>query len=418
MSAVVAAEAPSVDELYVSVAQEWVKQQFSWNMVASESLASHSVCALQGSVLTNKYAEGYPGARYYGGCAVVDVVESLAQERAKSLFNCQFANVQPHSGSQANQAVYTALLDAGDTILGMDLAHGGHLTHGFPINSSGKLYKGIAYPVVKQTGLIDYDEVERLAVKHNPRLIIAGASAYSRIIDYKRFRVIADKVGAYLMADIAHIAGLIAAGILPSPFPYASVVTSTTHKTLKGPRGGLILCEDQEMSSKINKGVFPGTQGGPLMHVIAAKAQAFKEASTDAYKAMMHNVVEGAQLMSKTLRSEGFDVLTGGTDNHKILVDLRSMRVEGKVAEDRLAAYCIFANKNMVPYDTASPMNPSGIRLGSMALACRGMKGDIFAEVAHIIAEIILDKPECDHRARIAQLCARYPINTAPSDEN
>ena len=395
------------------VAREWVRQQWSLDCIASESLAGTDVCRLQGSILTNKYAEGYPGARYYGGCSVVDEVETLAQKRATRLFGCAFANVQPHSGSQANQAVYAGLLKPGDTILGMELSHGGHLTHGYAINNSGQVYKGIGYHVCKGTYLIDYDEVEMLALKHRPAMIIAGASAYSRVIDYARFREIADKVGAYLLVDMAHIAGLVAAKILPSPFPHAHVVTSTNHKTLRGPRGGFILCDDEGISTKINQGVFPRMQGGPLMHVIAAKAQAFQEASSMHHQRLMQRVVSGAQAMAATFMREGFTVLTGGTDNHKIVIDLRPQGLTGQRVEDILAGYHIAINKNMVPFDTEKPMNPSGIRLGSMALACRGWRDKEFVELADIISEIILScgkKPVTAMHRRIRSLCEQFPI--------
>lgn len=395
------------------VAREWVRQQWSLDCIASESLASTDVCRLQGSLLTNKYAEGYPGARYYGGCSVVDEVETLAQKRATRLFGCAFANVQPHSGSQANQAVYAGLLKPGDTLLGMDLAHGGHLTHGYAINNSGQVYKGIAYHVCKDTYLIDYDEVELLALKHRPAMIIAGASAYARTIDYARFRSIADKVGAYLLVDMAHIAGLVAAKILPSPFPHAHVVTSTNHKTLRGPRGGFVLCNDEDVYAKVNKGVFPRMQGGPLMHIIAAKAQAFQEASSMHHQRLMQRVVSGAKVMATVFMDAGFSVLTGGTDNHKIMIDLRPQGLTGQRVEDILAGYHIAINKNMVPFDTAKPMDPSGIRLGSMALACRGMGDKEFADMAQIISEIILScgkKPATVMHRRIRSLCERFPI--------
>ena len=395
------------------VAREWVRQQWSLDCIASESLASTDVCQLQGSILTNKYAEGYPGARYYGGCSVVDDVELLAQKRATRLFGCAFANVQPHSGSQANQAVYAGLLKPGDTILGMDLSHGGHLTHGYAINNSGQVYKGIAYHVRKDTYLIDYDEVEMLALKHRPAIIVAGASAYARTIDYARFRSIADKTGAYLLVDMAHIAGLVAAKVLPSPVPHAHVVTSTNHKTLRGPRGGFVLCNDEDIFAKVNRGVFPRMQGGPLMHVIAAKAQAFQEASTMHHQRLMQRVVSGAQAMVGVFLREGFSVLTGGTDNHKIMIDLRPQKLTGQKVEDLLAGYHIAINKNMVPFDTAKPMDPSGIRLGSMALACRGWRDQEFVEMANIICEIILScgkKPATVMYKRIRSLCERFPI--------
>ena len=395
------------------VAREWVRQQWSVDCIASESLASAEVCRLQGSILTNKYAEGYPGARYYGGCSVVDQIEECAQKRATTLFGCRYANVQPHSGSQANQAVMAGLINPGDTILGMELSHGGHLTHGTKVNMSGQLYKGVAYHVRKDTYLIDYEEVEKLALLHRPALIIAGASAYARKIDYERFRAIADKAGAYLLVDMAHVAGLIAGKVLPSPIPHAHIITSTNHKTMRGPRGGFILCNDEDVFKKINKGVFPRVQGGQLMHVIAAKAQAFQEASTMHYQRLMERVVKGAKIMAQVFMREGFDVLTGGTDNHKILIDLRSRGTTGKKVEDVLSGYNIIVNKNMVPFDTAPPANPSGVRLGSVALACRGFCEKDFEEIAYVMTEIILScgkKPVTAMRKHVRTLCERHPV--------
>jgi len=413
LAKIAALVAPSFGTLERCVSREWVRQQWSLDCIASESTASEQVCQMQGSILTNKYAEGYPGARYYGGCAVVDEVERLAQKRAARLFGCRFANVQPHSGSQANQGVYTGLLDPGDTILGMALSHGGHLTHGYPISATGRVYQGVSYHVCRDTGLIDYDEVERLAQQHKPKLIIAGASAYPRVIDYARFRSIADSVGAYLLADIAHVAGLMAAKILPGPFPHAHVVTSTNHKTLRGPRGGFILCDEEDVFKRINRGVFPGLQGGPLMHVIAAKAQAFQEAGTMHHQRLMKRVVAGAQKLAEVLMDAGFVVLTGGTDNHKVLVDLRNKNITGQEAEDVLASYNIVINKNMVPFDTAKPMNPSGMRLGTVALACRGWDVPEFEQLGGIVTQIIEaygKKPVTNLHQKIRTLCERFPI--------
>ncbi len=401
----------SVGRIDKVIAKEWVKQFWSLNCIASESIASEEVCGLQGSVLTNKYAEGYPKARYYSGCALVDEIEELAQAKAQKLFQCQFANVQPHSGSQANQAVFHGLMKPGDVLLGMDLAHGGHLTHGFSVNSSGKIYKGVSYVVDAKTCLIDYSDVRKKALEHRPKVIVAGASAYSRVIDYKMFREIADEVGAYLLVDMAHIAGLVAGGVLDSPIPYADVVTTTTHKTLKGPRGGMILCNDQDIYKKVCRGVFPGVQGGPLMHVVAAKAQCFTEALSPSFRRLMTRVVQGAQIMAEVLLSHDLQVLTGGTDNHQILVDLRSQGIGGQYAEDRLSQYNIFVNKNMVPFDTAKPTNPSGIRLGSMALACRGFKDSDFRKTAELVADILLTKnnvKKVSWQKAIATLCKKH----------
>ena len=368
------------------------RQHNNIELIASENYVSDDVLALQGSIFTNKYAEGYPGKRYYGGCVNVDVVEKLAIEYLQKLFGCKYANVQPHSGSSANMAVYRALLEKGDTVMGMNLSHGGHLTHGHPINFSGIDYKIIGYDVNPKTELIDYDEVERLAKENKPKMIIAGASAYSRIIDFKRFREIADSVGAYLMVDMAHIAGLVAAGLHPNPVEYADVVTSTTHKTLRGPRGGIILTNSEEIIKKINKTIFPGIQGGPLMHVIAAKAQSFSEALDTSFKTYQEQVLKNIKALSKSLEENGFRIVSGGTDNHLILVDVTSSNLTGKEAEKLLDEINITVNKNTIPYDKASPMVTSGIRIGSPAMTTRGLKEAEFYEIGNIISDALLKK--------------------------
>ena len=368
------------------------RQHNNIELIASENYVSDDVLALQGSIFTNKYAEGYPDKRYYGGCVNVDVVENLAVEYLQKLFGCKYANVQPHSGSSANMAVYRALLEKGDTVMGMNLSHGGHLTHGHPINFSGTDYKIIGYDVNPKTELIDYDEVERLAKENKPKMIIAGASAYSRIIDFKRFREIADSVGAYLMVDMAHIAGLVAAGLHPNPVEYADVVTSTTHKTLRGPRGGIILTNSEEIIKKINKTIFPGIQGGPLMHVIAAKAQSFSEALDPSFKTYQEQVLKNIKALSKSLEENGFRIVSGGTDNHLILVDVTSSNLTGKEAEKLLDEINITVNKNTIPYDKASPMITSGIRIGSPAMTTRGLKEAEFYEIGNIISDALLKK--------------------------
>lgn len=368
------------------------RQHNNIELIASENYVSDDVLALQGSIFTNKYAEGYPGKRYYGGCVNVDVVENLAIEYLQKLFGCKYANVQPHSGSSANMAVYRALLEKGDTVMGMNLSHGGHLTHGHPINFSGIDYKIIGYDVNPKTELIDYDEVERLAKENKPKMIIAGTSAYSRIIDFKRFREIADSVGAYLMVDMAHIAGLVAAGLHPNPVEYADVVTSTTHKTLRGPRGGIILTNSEEIIKKINKTIFPGIQGGPLMHVIAAKAQSFSEALDPSFKTYQEQVLKNIKALSKSLEENGFRIVSGGTDNHLILVDVTSSNLTGKEAEKLLDEINITVNKNTIPYDKASPMITSGIRIGSPAMTTRGLKEAEFYEIGNIISDALLKK--------------------------
>ena len=368
------------------------RQHNNIELIASENYVSDDVLALQGSIFTNKYAEGYPGKRYYGGCVNVDVVENLAIEYLQKLFGCKYANVQPHSGSSANMAVYRALLEKGDTVMGMNLSHGGHLTHGHPINFSGIDYKIIGYDVNPETELIDYDEVEKLAKENKPKMIIAGASAYSRIIDFKRFREIADSVGAYLMVDMAHIAGLVAAGLHPNPVEYADVVTSTTHKTLRGPRGGIILTNSEEIIKKINKTIFPGIQGGPLMHVIAAKAQSFSEALDPSFKTYQQQVLKNIKALSKSLEENGFRIVSGGTDNHLILVDVTSSNLTGKEAEKLLDEINITVNKNTIPYDKASPMITSGIRIGTPAMTTRGLKEAEFYEIGNIISDALLKK--------------------------
>ena len=392
---------------------ELARQNSHIELIASENWVSKAVMAAMGSPLTNKYAEGYPGKRFYGGCSCVDEVEALAIERAKELFGCEYANVQPHSGAQANMAVFFAMLQPGDTVMGMNLDHGGHLTHGSAANMSGTYFKPVYYGV-NDDGVIDYEEVRRIAIENKPKLIVAGASAYARVIDFKKFREIADEVGAYLMVDMAHIAGLVAAGLHPSPVPYADVVTTTTHKTLRGPRGGLILTKDAEFGKQFNKAIFPGIQGGPLMHVIAAKAVAFKEALTPEFKAYQQQIVKNAKVLADTLIEQGFDIVSGGTDNHLMLVDLRSKNLTGKVAEKLLDDIGITANKNTIPFEPLSPFVTSGIRLGSPALTTRGFKEADMKQVAAIIA-MVLDHPEdekihAEARKLVAELCAKYPL--------
>ena len=394
-----------------AMSQEINRQRNSVELIASENFVSKAVMAAMGSPLTNKYAEGYPGKRYYGGCTYVDVAENLAIERAKELFGAEHVNVQPHSGSQANLAVYFAFLKPCDTILGMSLAHGGHLTHGSPVNMSGAQYNIVSYGVSEETGRIDYDEVERLAKECRPKMIVAGASAYPRVLDFERFRKIADEVGAYLMVDMAHIAGLVAAGLHPSPVPYADVVTTTTHKTLRGPRGGMILCKEQ-YAKQINKAIFPGTQGGPLCHVIAAKAVCFYEALQPAFKDYQKQIILNAQALSETLLSKGFDLVSGGTDNHLMLVDLRRKGVTGRKAEKLLESVGITCNKNAIPFDPEKPTVTSGVRLGTPAVTTRGMVEDDMREIADVI-NLTLTEPEATHDAcveRIQKLLAKYPL--------
>lgn len=376
-------------EIYRSVVAEEKRQRECIELIASENFASRAVMQATGSVMTNKYAEGYPKKRYYDGCEYVDEAEILAIDRAKELFGCGYANVQPHSGSQANQAVYLALLEPGDTILGMSLNSGGHLTHGATPNISGKWFNAVGYNVDPGTYLIDYEQIRKLALEHKPKMIIAGYSAYSRKLDFAKFREIADEVGAFLLADIAHISGLVAAGCHPSPFPHAHVVTSTTHKTLRGPRSGIILSDDEEIAQKINKSVFPGLQGGPLMHVIAAKAVAFKEALSPEFKQYITQVVKNAQTLGDTLIARGYDILTGGTDVHMVLVDLRKHGITGKLAGESLDRAGITSNKNSVPFDQTSPFITSGLRLGSPACTTRGFKEKDFEQVGNMIADIL-----------------------------
>jgi glycine hydroxymethyltransferase len=376
-------------ELFAAIRGELSRQRNEIELIASENIVSRAVLEAQGSVLTNKYAEGYPGKRYYGGCQWVDVVEQLAIDRAKKLFNCGFANVQPHSGSQANQAAFMATMKPGDTYMGLNLAAGGHLTHGSPVNLSGKWFKAVPYGVRRDDQRIDYDEVEKLAREVKPKVIIAGGSAYPRVIDFARFRKIADGVGAIFMVDMAHFAGLVAGGVHPSPFPHAHIVTATTHKTLRGPRGGLVLTNDEDLAKKINSAVFPGLQGGPLMHVIAAKAVAFGEALSTDYKFYARNVVENAKALAESLRGHGFAIVSGGTDTHLMLVDLRPKRLTGKVAEESLERAHITCNKNEIPFDPEKPTVTSGIRLGSPACTTRGFGVREFQAVGGLIAEVL-----------------------------
>jgi glycine hydroxymethyltransferase len=396
-----------------AVAAELKRQRSTLELIASENFTSSAVMAVQGSVMTNKYAEGYPDKRYYGGCEFVDIAEKLAVDRAKELFNAAYANVQPHSGSQANMAVYFALLEPGDTILGMNLAHGGHLTHGSPVSFSGRLFNFIAYGVKKETGIIDYDAVEQLAEEYKPRMIVAGASAYPRIIDFERFAEIARSVDAYLFVDMAHIAGLVAAGLHPSPVPFADVVASTTHKTLRGPRGGLILAQ-ADYSEKLNKQIFPGIQGGPLMHVIGAKAVAFKEALTPAFSEYQMNVVKNAAKLARHLNQAGIDLVSGGTDNHMMLLDLRSLDITGKTAEDVLELAGITVNKNAIPYDPQGPMITSGIRIGTPAVTTRGMREPEMATIAGLIVDALKNRNDDVHlkniRTEIENLCTQFPL--------
>ncbi|NEP60203.1 MAG: serine hydroxymethyltransferase [Symploca sp. SIO2G7] len=394
--------------------QELQRQRQHLELIASENFTSPAVMAAQSSVLTNKYAEGLPGKRYYGGCEFIDKVEQLAIDRAKELFGAAHANVQPHSGAQANFAVFLTLLKPGDTIMGMDLSHGGHLTHGSPVNVSGKWFKVCHYGVSPETGQLDYAQVREMALKERPRLIICGYSAYSRIIDFEKFRSIADEVDAYLLADIAHIAGLVATGHHPSPIAHCDVVTTTTHKTLRGPRGGLILCRDAELGKKLNKSVFPGSQGGPLEHVIAGKAVAFGEALKPEFKTYSAQVIANAQALAKGLQQRGFKMVSGGTDNHLILVDLRSIGMTGKQADQLMSGVNITTNKNTVPFDPESPFVTSGLRLGSPAMTTRGMGTEEFTEIAEIIADRLLspedEKIATECRHRVAQLCDRFPL--------
>ena len=402
-------------ELWKAIDQEGVRQQNNLELIASENIVSEGVLAAQGSILTNKYAEGYPGKRYYGGCEFIDVVENLAIERAKELFGAKFANVQPHSGSQANTAAYLSLIEPGDTVLGMDLSAGGHLTHGSPVNFSGKTYHFVGYGVDPTTEVLDYEVIRILARKHQPKLIVAGASAYSRIIDFEKFREIADEVGAKLMVDMAHIAGLVAAGLHPNPVPYADITTTTTHKTLRGPRGGMILTNDEELAKKINSNVFPGIQGGPLEHVIAGKAVAFKEALAPEFKEYSEQVIANAQAMAKVFnQAAGARLVSGATDNHLLLIDVRGFEMNGKEAEKLLDSVNITVNKNSIPFETLSPFKTSGIRVGTPAITSRDFKETDATKVAEFIVQV-LSNPEdeaiqTEVKAKMKELTDQYPI--------
>ena len=398
-------------QIYDAILKELERQKNKIELIASENFVSKSVMEAMGSCMTNKYAEGYPANRYYGGCENVDIVEALAIERVKELFGTEHANVQPHSGAQANMAVYFALLNPGDTVLGMNLSHGGHLTHGSKINSSGKLYNFVSYGINKETGRIDYDEVEKLALEHKPKLILTGASAYSRIIDFKRFREIADKVGAYFMVDMAHIAGLVAAGLHPNPIEYADIVTSTTHKTLRGPRGGLILCK-KEYAKAIDKAIFPGIQGGPLMHVIAAKAVCFYEALKPEFKEYQKQIIKNASVLASELLKLGFNLVSNGTDNHLILIDLRNKNITGKELEKKLDNVGITVNKNAVPFDTEKPTITSGIRIGTPAVTSRGFVEEDMKEIAQLINMVVENYEEKFDEivSRVNAICKKYPL--------
>jgi len=403
------------DELWNAMQAEEKRQEAHIELIASENYTSPRVMEAQGSALTNKYAEGYPGKRYYGGCEFVDIAEDLAISRAKALFGAAYANVQPHSGSQANSAVFMALLKPGDTVLGMSLAHGGHLTHGASVNFSGKIYNAVQYGLNPDTGLIDYDEVESLAVEHKPKMIIAGFSAYSQALDFARFRAIADKVGAYLFVDMAHVAGLVAAGVYPDPVPHAHVVATTTHKTLRGPRGGLILaCDDADLQKKLNSAVFPGGQGGPLMHVIAAKAVCFKEAMSDEFKTYQKQVIKNAKAMAEVFVSRGFDVISGGTENHLFLVSLIKQDITGKDADAALGRAHITVNKNAVPNDPRSPFVTSGLRIGTPAVTTRGFGESECRDLAGWMCDILdnLEDESVNDRVReqVEGLCSRFPV--------
>ncbi|HSC19183.1 MAG TPA: serine hydroxymethyltransferase [Rhizomicrobium sp.] len=407
-------------EIFAAIGDELKRQQQKIELIASENIVSRAVLEAQGSVLTNKYAEGYPGRRYYGGCEYVDVAEQLAIDRATRLFDCSFANVQPHSGAQANQAVFFALLRPGDTFMGLDLAAGGHLTHGSPVNQSGKWFTPVSYGVRREDHQIDMDEVAAIAERHRPKLILAGGSAYSRVFDFKRFREVADSIGAWFMVDMAHFAGLVAGGAHPNPLEHAHVVTTTTHKTLRGPRGGMILSRDPDLGKKINSAVFPGLQGGPLMHVIAAKAVALGEALSPDFKTYARAVIENAKTLATTLQSEGLDIVSGGTDTHVMLVDLRPKKATGRAAERALDRAFITCNKNAIPFDTEKPAITSGIRLGSPAGTTRGFGNGEFRQIGRWIAEVVdavaghgesgNAAVEADVRGRVLALCGRFPI--------
>ena len=398
-------------EVHAACTKEFERQSHNIELIASENIVSEATLLAAGSVLTNKYAEGYPGKRYYGGCYAVDVVEDIARERAKKLFGAEHANVQPHSGASANLAVFFAFLNPGDTVMGMNLAHGGHLSHGSPVNISGKYFHIVPYGVDSATQVIDYDEMRKIALECQPKMIVVGASAYSRVIDFARCREIADEVGAILMVDMAHIAGLVAAGMHPSPVPYADVVTTTTHKTLRGPRGGMILCREK-YAKQIDKAVFPGTQGGPLMHIIAAKAVALGEALTPEFKEYQQNIVKNASTLAEALKAEGFDIVSDGTDNHLILLDLRSMGITGKDLEHKLDEVHITANKNAIPDDPESPFVTSGIRLGTPAVTSRGFGEAEMKQIAHWIKEVATDFEASKDRisAEVQALCEKFPI--------
>ncbi|NUU94895.1 serine hydroxymethyltransferase [Marinitoga sp. 1135] len=407
-------------EIFEIITEELNRQEYGIELIASENFASVAVMEAMGSVLTNKYAEGYPKKRYYGGCEVVDKAETLARNRAKELFGAKYANVQPHSGSQANMGVYLALMETGDTLMGMSLSHGGHLTHGASVNFSGKIFNVVQYGVNEDTEVIDYDEVEKLALEHKPKVIVAGGSAYARIIDFKRFREIADKVGAYLVVDMSHFAGLVAAGLYPNPLEYAHVVTTTTHKTLRGPRGGMILTNDKELYKLINKSIFPGIQGGPLMHVIAAKAVAFKEALSPEFKTYQEQVIKNAKKLAEEMEKLGFRIVSGGTDSHLFLVDLNEKNVTGKAAEKALEAAGITVNKNTIPKETRSPFVTSGIRIGTPAVTSRGMKEEEMVVIAKLINEVITNIKDEDGtldeefknkiKSEVKELCEKFPL--------
>ena len=399
-------------EVAAACEKELNRQRGNIELIASENIVSEGVLLAAGGILTNKYAEGYPSKRYYGGCQCVDIVEEIARERAKKLFGCNFANVQPHSGANANLAAFFALVNPGDTVMGMNLQQGGHLSHGSPVNISGKYFNIVPYGVNNETEMIDYDEMRKIALECQPKLMVVGASAYSRVIDFKRCREIADEVGAYLMVDMAHIAGLVAAGVHPSPIPHAHVVTTTTHKTLRGPRGGLILCNDEELALKINKAIFPGTQGGPLMHIIAAKAVAFGEALTDEYKEYQKQVVKNAAALADALINEGFELVSGGTDNHLINVKLVKEGVTGKELEHRLDEVHITANKNTIPNDPQSPFVTSGLRVGTPAVTTRGFKEAEMVKIAHWLRLIVddFDGNKEQVTKEVMELCAKFPI--------
>lgn len=400
-------------EIYDAIQHELDRQNTRLELIASENFTSEAVLEAAGSVFTNKYAEGYPGKRYYGGCEFADIVETLARERAKKLFNAEYANVQPHSGSQANEAAYASVLQPGDTMLGMNLAHGGHLTHGHPLNFSGKLYKVVAYGVRRDDELIDYEELQRLATEHRPKLIIAGASAYSRVIDFARFRQVADSVGAVFLVDIAHYSGLVAAGVYPNPCEHADIVTSTTHKTLRGPRAGMILAKEK-FGPAIDKAVFPGAQGGPLVHIIAAKAVCLLEAASEEFRGYQQRVLANARALAKSLQDEGYRIVSGGTDSHMFLLDVFAKGLKGKEAEKALDEAYITANKNAIPFDTNPPLNPSGIRLGSPAVTTRGFSENEMKEVGRLIATVLNDvkseQTRAEARRGVAALTERFPL--------